>query len=46
MLQRDIQTISDVKLVIIKSRSDCSCYSAAGSCDLFLIMTFFVNIAI
>lgn len=35
MLQSDIQTISDVKLVIMKSLNDCSCYFAAGHCDLF-----------
>lgn len=39
----DIQTISDVKLVIIKSRNGCLPYFAAGSCNFFplIVMTFF-----
>ena len=36
MLEHDTQTISDVKLVILKSLSDPSHYIAAGSCDFFL----------
>lgn len=44
MLWPDIQTISDVKLVIIKSRNGCLPYFAAGSCNFFLliVMTFFL----
>lgn len=43
MLQPDIQTISDVRLVIMKSLKDCSCYFAAGHCDLFFVLVLIVT---